>query len=129
MSTLQVGTIKSSNSAPPVFQNSSGTEKGQLAKMWVNFNQTGTQAIRDSFNVSSITDLETGRTQVNFQNAMSNSNYSVLCSGSRDDPEGSRCFPSHVDSVTTTNYRLTNHNDGSTQVDWVLTVCSVFGDN
>ena len=55
MSTLNVGTIKSISSAAPVFQNTSGTEKGQLAKAWVNFNATGTAAIRDSFNVSSIT--------------------------------------------------------------------------
>ena len=61
MSTLAVGTIKSISSAAPVFQNTSGTEKGQLAKAWVNFNGTGTVAIRDSFNVSSITDVGTGQ--------------------------------------------------------------------
>jgi len=125
MSTLKVNTIQNtsggSSSTPEQI------EQGR-AKAWINFNQQNTQAIRDSFNVSSITDLETGRTQVNFSTAFSNSNYSVLCSGSRDDPEGSRCFPSHVDSMTTSNYRLTNHNDGSTQVDWVLVCCSVFGD-
>ena len=42
MSTLSVGTIKSATSAPPVFQNSSGTEKGQLAKMWINFDGANT---------------------------------------------------------------------------------------
>ena len=52
MSTLAVGTIKSISSATPVFQNTSGTEKGQLVKAWVNFNGTGTVAIRDSFNMS-----------------------------------------------------------------------------
>ena len=52
MSTLSVATIKSASSAAPVFQNSSGTEKGQLAKAWINFNGQSTIAIRDSFNVS-----------------------------------------------------------------------------
>jgi len=75
MSTLAVGTIKSISSAAPVFQNTSGTEKGQLVKAWCNFDQTGTQSIRDSFNVSSITDQGAGTTDVNYTNAMSNTNY------------------------------------------------------
>lgn len=48
-----------------------------IAKAWVNFNGTGTVAIRDSFNVSSITDNGTGDYTVNFTTAMPNSNYSV----------------------------------------------------
>ena len=42
MSTLSVATIKSASSAPPVFQNSSGTEKGQLTKAWCLFQGSGT---------------------------------------------------------------------------------------
>ena len=75
MSTLAVGTIKSVSSAPPVFQNTSGTEKGQLAKAWVNFNGAGTVAIRDDFNVSTIGDNGTGDYTVNFSNSFSNVNY------------------------------------------------------
>ena len=78
MSTLQVGTIKSASSAAPVFQNSSGTEKGQLAKAWVNFNGSSsgsTKTIRGSFNVSSVTDNNTGDYTINFINSFSNSNY------------------------------------------------------
>ena len=84
MSTLAVGTIKSISSAAPVFQNTSGTEKGQLAKVWVNFNGTGTVAIRDSFNVSSITDVGTGQYGVNIQNAMANANYAVTTTDAHD---------------------------------------------
>jgi hypothetical protein len=47
-----------------------------IAKAWVNFNGTGTVAIRDSFNVSSITDNGTGNYTVNFTTAMPNANYS-----------------------------------------------------
>ena len=75
MSTLSVGTIKSISSSAPVFQNSSGTEKGQLAKVWINFKGSGTVSIRDSFNVSSLVDNGTGDYTVNFTNAMSNANY------------------------------------------------------
>ena len=75
MSTLSVATIKSATSAAPVFQNSSGTEKGQLAKAWINFDGSGTIAIRDSFNVSSITDNGTGDYTISFSTAMANTNY------------------------------------------------------
>jgi hypothetical protein len=46
-------------------------------RAWVNFNGTGTVAIRASGNVTSITDNGTGDYTVNFTNAMPDSNYSV----------------------------------------------------
>jgi len=49
-----------------------------LAKAWVNFNGTGTVAIRASFNVSSITDNGTGDYTVNFTTAMSDANYCTM---------------------------------------------------
>jgi hypothetical protein len=48
-----------------------------IARAWVNFNGTGTVAIRDSFNVSSITDLGTGSYAINFTTSMPNANYST----------------------------------------------------
>ena len=75
MSTLAVGTIKSVSSAAPVFQNTSGTEKGQLAKIWCAWNGSGTPSIYDSFNASSITDNGSGDWTVNFSNNMSDNNY------------------------------------------------------
>ena len=50
------------------------------AKAWVNFNGTGTVAIRASFNVTSITDNGTGNYTVNFTNAMVDANYSTVVS-------------------------------------------------
>jgi hypothetical protein len=49
-----------------------------IAKAWVNFNGTGTVAIRDSFNVSSITDNGAGDYTVNFTTAMPNVNYCAV---------------------------------------------------
>ena len=46
-------------------------------RAWVNFNGTGTVAIRASGNVSSITDNGTGDYTVNFTVAMVDANYSV----------------------------------------------------
>lgn len=48
------------------------------AKAWVNFNGTGTVAIRASGNVSSITDNGTGDYTVNFTNAMPDANYAPI---------------------------------------------------
>jgi hypothetical protein len=47
------------------------------AKAWVNFNGSGTVAIRGSYNVSSITDNGTGNYTVNFATAMVDANYGV----------------------------------------------------
>jgi hypothetical protein len=45
---------------------------------WVNFNGTGTVAIRDSEGVSSITDVNTGQYKVNFSTNMASANFCVL---------------------------------------------------
>lgn len=48
------------------------------ARAWVNFNGTGTVAIRAAFNVSSITDINTGRYVVNFTTALPDANYVMV---------------------------------------------------
>lgn len=76
MSSLQVDNIQTYSSNPPVIKNVSGTEVGTFCRAWVNFNGTGTVAIRQSFNVSSITDNGVGDYTVNFTTAMPDANYS-----------------------------------------------------
>ena len=77
MSSLQVDNIQSYNANPPVIKSSSGAEVGTFCRAWVNFNGTGTVAIRASFNVSSITDNSTGNYTVNFTTALADANYAV----------------------------------------------------
>jgi hypothetical protein len=50
---------------------------GYMARAWVNFNGTGTVAIRASGNVTSITDGGTGIYTVNFTTAMPDANYAA----------------------------------------------------
>ena len=69
MSTLRVNTL----------QNTSGVEV-YTCKAWVNFNGTGTVAIRGSGNVSSITDNGVGIYAINFTNALADANYSCVSS-------------------------------------------------
>jgi len=53
-------------------------------RAWVNFNGTGTVAIRASGNVSSITDNNTGNYTVNFTTAMPDVNYSAAGTASNN---------------------------------------------
>ena len=64
--------------------NSDGTENYKC-RAWVNFNGTGTVAIRASGNVSSITDNGTGDYTVNFTTAMPDANYSTVLNVRRED--------------------------------------------
>jgi hypothetical protein len=57
---------------------SPGGVAGQLCRAWVNFNGTGTIAIRAAYNVSSITDNGTGDYTVNFTSALPDANYCVV---------------------------------------------------
>ena len=47
-------------------------------RAWVNWNGSGTVAIRASGNVSSITDISTGQYRVNFTSAMPDANYAAV---------------------------------------------------
>ena len=89
MSTLKAANIQSTTTGAPTFKTSSGTEIGQLAKVWVNFDGTGTIAIRDDFNVNDLTDNGTGDYTITFTNAMSDTNYAVALSAASDTAGGS----------------------------------------
>jgi hypothetical protein len=56
----------------------SGAAPIYAARAWVNFNGTGTVAIRASGNVSSITDNGTGNYTVNVTTALPDANYAVV---------------------------------------------------
>jgi len=81
---IEVGRFDS-NSANANFQFNSGYGSVAIAyacRAWVNFNGTGTVAIRGSGNVSSITDNGLGDYTVNFTTAISDANFtSVLSQG------------------------------------------------
>lgn len=63
--------------------NASGSAPIYACRAWVNFNGTGTVAIRGSGNVTSITDNSVGNYTVNFTTAMIDANYAVVgtCEG------------------------------------------------
>lgn len=71
----------SGGATPDALSTASGSAPSYSARAWVNFNGSGTVAIRESGNVSSITDNGTGQYTVNFTTAMPDANYSFVCGG------------------------------------------------
>jgi hypothetical protein len=83
-------------------------------RAWVNFNGTGTVAIRASGNVTSITDNGTGDYTVNFTTAMPDVNYSWACSGSRTTLGFASEIATFLGAVpTTTSIRILNASPSS----------------
>ena len=85
MSTLRLTTISNQTGSSSV---PSETVINGSAKAWVNFNGTGTVAIRAAFNVSSITDNNTGDYTLNFTTAFADTNYAAMGSNGTDVASG-----------------------------------------
>jgi hypothetical protein len=90
----------STTGTPPQFNDGNGTQTGTLCRAWVNFNGTGTVAIRASFNVSSITDNGTGDYTVNFTTAMPDVNYSATGNVGNNNIRCVLCFTSTATYLT-----------------------------
>ena len=85
------------------------------ARAWVNFNGTGTVAIRASYNVSSITDRGIGRYTVNLTTSMADSNYATLGTAQDDDEGSTRTAQARQSSVSA--YLISIENVSGTFVD------------
>jgi hypothetical protein len=76
------------------------------AKAWVNFNGTGTVAIRAAFNVASITDGGTGTYTLNLTNALSDTSYSVVAGGAITEAATAGMFSPVTGNYTTTSLKI-----------------------
>ena len=75
--TTQLATTAYTRTAIPNMMNASGSAPMYACRAWVNFNGTGTVAIRASGNVSSITDNGVGDYTINFTTALPDANYAM----------------------------------------------------
>jgi len=99
--------------------NAGGSAPIYACRAWVNFNGSGTVAIREDGNVSSITDEGTGDYTVNFTTAMSDANYAVsITAGATSGFD----VAAYETSRTTSSVRAFFHNNGA-GID--ATFCSV----
>ena len=103
------------------------SEASGLAKAWVNFNGTGTVAIRASFNVSSITDNGTGDYTVNFTTAMSDANYAALATtGRAQGGSGIIAFGPEIAVPTTAAWRFVTISSGISATDAATVYVAIF---
>jgi len=72
-------------------------------RAWVNFNGTGTVAIRASGNVTSITDNGTGDYTVNFTTALVDANYAFFGTAGRGASNADSLVNENVSTVPTTS--------------------------
>jgi len=63
MSTIKANTLLHSDGSTTTQPSIPALDK-RMAKAWISFNMTGTQAILSSYNISSITDISVGNTQI-----------------------------------------------------------------
>ena len=98
------------------------------AKAWVNFNGTGTVAIRAAFNVSSITDNGTGDYTVNFATAMADINYNAIFGAGSQAAGVGAYVTEQNDSVlrSTTQLKIFTTHNASTLADKAVVSVSIF---
>ena len=131
-----MSTIKVTNLQDTSGGNSSTSEQiaQGRAKAWVNFDGTFgsspyTQAnggIRDSFNVTSVTDNGTGNYTVNFASNMSNDDYVVVVSSYMTGSNSSAAYE-RIDSLTTSSFLIrTVHSSSFQNIEHIY--ATVFGD-
>jgi hypothetical protein len=79
MSTLKTGKVKTTTIADELDTESTAVTNviNGSAKAWINFNGS-TDAILSSFNVTSLTNVGTGRHTINFTTAFNDTNYCVV---------------------------------------------------
>ena len=136
MSTIKVTNIQDTSGG-----NSSTSEEifQGRAKAWVNFDggRGGSVSIRDSFNVSSITDNAVGAYTVNFTNTMADTNYATMCSCGDGSSDGSIPYLTYLSiggygqsvSITTSSVKVysTIYNRSS-DYDALYNFVAIYGD-
>ena len=127
------GLVQTADGSGVLKVQSNGVTTNALA--WVNFNGTGTVAIRSSYNVSSITDNGTGDYTVNFATSLSDANYACNMTIQRGDGAGANpgygCIygtaTNAYTSITTSSVRLTTTSSSTAAQDMPYVGVTIFG--
>ena len=101
-----------------------------LAKHWILMNGTGTVAVTDSFNNTSITDNGTGDYTITIANDMANTTYSAVGGGGFDEDgttANNRQGPG-TSNKTATAFRLTCGSNTTAADDWESPTVQTLGD-
>jgi len=95
-------------------------------RAWVNFNGTGTVAIRASGNVSSVTDLGTGYYQLNFSTAMPDGNYAAVALSGWQNNSWGLCTNGISSPQLSTSYKVNTIDNGGNPNDNVYVSVAIF---
>tara|TARA_R110001632_G_scaffold42279_1_gene106782 strand:+ start:398 stop:769 length:372 start_codon:yes stop_codon:yes gene_type:complete len=113
-----MSTIKTND----ILEATTGGAKFFVSRAWVSMNAVGTLAIRASGNVSSVTDVATGRQTVTFDTDFSDVSYAVTTAGEREITGYTRTLLVSIDSlgdpaVSTGSVRLLSQTDSNSNQD------------
>lgn len=107
--------------------NASGSAPVYACRAWVNFNGTGTVAIRASGNVSSITDNGVGDYTINFTTAMPDADYAVVFSSQDPNTASNGNSAGNIVSTASGSFRVLVMPSGSNSPEDTAIACaSVF---
>jgi len=125
MSTLKVNTVQHNTSGfnnVVQFTDGAGTQNGTLCRAWCKWGYSGgTPVIDADFNVTSLTDVDTGTVTVNFTNALGSNNYAVTCGNNL----GNSATTQIISSVTTSGVTIALRYDGGTLYDVSYNSCII----
>lgn len=97
-----------------------------VCRAWVNFNGTGTPAIRASFNVSSITDNGVGQYTINITTALADTNFATLVSAGDTTVSSANSTMTYVGSKSTTTQFVAIRNGTNSDVDRDQILIAIF---
>ena len=118
--------FETSTGAVPQLGGASATIR--LCSAWVNFNGNSTIAIRDSFNVSSLTDRGVGLYTVNFTTALTTATYSALANCAESITDATARNRMALTTVySTTSVYVNTFTTAAAADDVELVVAQVFG--
>jgi hypothetical protein len=123
------GTTAVEIDASQVFKFNSGYGSVATAygcRAWVNFNGTGTVAIRASGNVSSLTDNGVGDYNINYTTSMPDGKYSVAGSATATGGGVYIVTTDHAGDYPTTNVRIGVTNGSGTYADRTIVNVAIF---
>lgn len=106
--------------------NATGSAPIYACRAWVNFNGTGTVAIRASGNVSSITDNGVGLYTVNFTTAMTDINFNTVGGSVLEGNNGAFVNALSMETYLTSSVLIRVANQGAAAFDSISVSVAIF---
>jgi hypothetical protein len=134
MATLKTNTLTGTSTAGSIAVTGEGNStttnlQNGLAKAYAQFTTVTSSSIRDSSNISAITDAGTGETNFAFTNNMANVNYSVLGTAGRNTASNpAECWVYTGNTTTAGGFQIETMNTSDNYQDQDYVAFSIHGD-